>query len=165
MKNGKRRSWTTADVRTLKSLARKKTRAGKIAKTLKRTEGATRIDQKSVEGLPNNGRNFLDYTKLTPGVTIVQGPDGDELSINGQKGITNNVSVDGADFKAWLDGKLALEYTLGGTPGPSRSGAAPNPDLLPESNPVLKPPVSGRIGLWAKTDTTSYFKDYVVSMR
>ena len=42
MKNGKRRSWTTADVRTLKSLARKKTRAGKIAKTLKRTEGATR---------------------------------------------------------------------------------------------------------------------------
>ncbi len=63
-----------------------------------RTEGATRIDQKSVEGLPNNGRNFLDYSKLTPGVTIVQGPDGDELSINGQKGITNNISVDGADF-------------------------------------------------------------------
>src|SRR6185436_13665587 len=63
-----------------------------------RTEGATRIDEKAVEGLPNNGRNFLDYTKLTPGVTIVQGPDGDELSINGQKGISNNVSVDGADF-------------------------------------------------------------------
>jgi len=63
-----------------------------------RTEGATRIDQKSVSNLPNNGRNYLDYTKLTPGVTIVQGPDGDELSINGQKGIENNVSVDGADF-------------------------------------------------------------------
>ena len=63
-----------------------------------RTEGATRIDQKAVEGLPNNGRNFLEFTKLPPGVTIVQGPDGDELSINGQKGISNNVSVDGADF-------------------------------------------------------------------
>jgi len=63
-----------------------------------RTEGATRIDQKSVAGLPNNGRNFLDYSKLTPGVTTVQGPDGDELSINGQKGIENNISVDGADF-------------------------------------------------------------------
>ncbi|HKG17161.1 MAG TPA: carboxypeptidase-like regulatory domain-containing protein, partial [Solirubrobacteraceae bacterium] len=63
-----------------------------------RSEGATRIDDKSIEGLPNNGRNFLDYTKLTPGVTIVQGPDGDELSINGQKGIANNISVDGADF-------------------------------------------------------------------
>jgi hypothetical protein len=63
-----------------------------------RTAGTTRIDQKAVEGLPNNGRNFLEYTKMTPGVTIVQGPDGDELSINGQKGIHNNVSVDGADF-------------------------------------------------------------------
>jgi len=60
--------------------------------------GQTRIDVKSIESLPNNGRNFLDYTKLTPGVTVVQGPDGDELSINGQKGISNNVSVDGADF-------------------------------------------------------------------
>jgi hypothetical protein len=30
MKNGKRRSWTTADVRTLKTLARKKTAAGKM---------------------------------------------------------------------------------------------------------------------------------------
>lgn len=63
-----------------------------------RTEGATRIDDASLEGLPNNGRNFLEFVKLTPGVTVVQGPDGDELSINGQKGINNNVSVDGADF-------------------------------------------------------------------
>jgi hypothetical protein len=63
-----------------------------------RTEGSTRIDEKAVAGLPNNGRNFLEYAKLTPGVTTVQGPDGDELSINGQKGISNNVSVDGADF-------------------------------------------------------------------
>ncbi len=38
----KRRAWTTDHVRTLKTLARKKTRAASIAKTLKRTEGATR---------------------------------------------------------------------------------------------------------------------------
>ena len=38
----KRRSWTTEHVRTLKTLARKKTHAAKIAKTLKRSEGATR---------------------------------------------------------------------------------------------------------------------------
>lgn len=63
-----------------------------------RTEGATRLDEDAVSDLPNNGRNFLELTKLTPGVTIVQGPDGDELSVNGQKGISNNVSVDGADF-------------------------------------------------------------------
>jgi hypothetical protein len=42
-KNGsKRRAWTAADVKTLKGLARQKTRAAKIAKSLKRTEGATR---------------------------------------------------------------------------------------------------------------------------
>ena len=73
------------------------------------------------------------------------------------------MTVDGADFKAWLDGTLALEYTLGSQPGPGRNGAPPNPDLIPANNPVLQPPVSGRVGLWSKTDSTSYFKDYVVS--
>ena len=41
-RNSKRRSWTAADVRELKSAARKGTRARKIAKVLKRTEGPTR---------------------------------------------------------------------------------------------------------------------------
>jgi hypothetical protein len=63
-----------------------------------RTESATLIEQVAVEGVPNNGRNFLELTKLTPGVSIVQGPDGEEITINGQKGIQNNISVDGADF-------------------------------------------------------------------
>ena len=58
----------------------------------------TQIDAASIRSLPNNGRNFLSFMQLTPGVTIVQGPDGDEISINGQKGINNNISVDGADF-------------------------------------------------------------------
>jgi hypothetical protein len=38
----KRRAWTPEHLRTLKTLAKRKTRAAKIAKTLKRTEGATR---------------------------------------------------------------------------------------------------------------------------
>jgi len=38
----KRRAWTPEHVRTLKTLARKKTHAARIAKTLKRSEGATR---------------------------------------------------------------------------------------------------------------------------
>jgi hypothetical protein len=41
-KNSKRREWTKTDIRELKTLARGKTPAGKIARTLKRTEGATR---------------------------------------------------------------------------------------------------------------------------
>jgi hypothetical protein len=75
------------------------------------------------------------------------------------------MTVDGAACKAWLDGEVALEYTLGSMPGPGRNGAEPNPDLIPANNAVLRPPVSGRIGLWAKTDSTSLFKDYVVSRR
>jgi hypothetical protein len=38
----KRRAWTAKDVRTLKKLARKRTRAKQIARSLRRTEGATR---------------------------------------------------------------------------------------------------------------------------
>ena len=59
---------------------------------------ATRLGVEAVEGLPNNGRNVFNFTTLTPNVAIVQGPDGDEISIGGQRGIHNNVSVDGADF-------------------------------------------------------------------
>jgi 3-keto-disaccharide hydrolase len=73
------------------------------------------------------------------------------------------LTVNGADLKTTLDGAAALEYTLGSQPGPGRGGAAPNPDLIPSNNPVLQPPVNGKIGLWAKTDSTSYFKDYVVT--
>ena len=62
------------------------------------SETATRLPEAAVQDLPNNGRNFLNLTLLTPGVSIVQGPDGDELTIAGQRGIHNNISVDGADF-------------------------------------------------------------------
>lgn len=72
------------------------------------------------------------------------------------------MTVEGAGFKAWLDGKLALEYTLGSEPVAGRRGP-PNPDLFPANNPVLRLPVAGKVGLWSKTDSSSYFKDYVVS--
>lgn len=73
------------------------------------------------------------------------------------------LTLNGADLKAWLDGEIAMEYTLGSEPGPGRNGAPPNDDLFPKNNAVLRPPVMGRIGLWAKTDTTSLFKDFVYS--
>ena len=73
------------------------------------------------------------------------------------------VTVDGASVSATVDGKPALDYTLGSPPGPGRRGGPPHQDLYPENNPVLRPPVSGRVGLWSKTDSTSRFKDFVVS--
>ena len=72
------------------------------------------------------------------------------------------MTVDGASFKAWLDGTPALEYTLGSEPQAGRRGP-PNADLFPANNPVIRPPVAGKVGLWSKTDSTSYFKGYVVS--
>jgi Carboxypeptidase regulatory-like domain/TonB dependent receptor len=57
-----------------------------------------RLPEAAVMNLPNNGRNYLNLTLLTPNVAIVQGPDGDELTVAGQRGIHNNISVDGADF-------------------------------------------------------------------
>lgn len=63
-----------------------------------RVESSVSLGDEEIQGLPNNGRNFLDFSLLTPGATVAQGPDGAVISINGQKGINNNVSVDGADF-------------------------------------------------------------------
>jgi hypothetical protein len=63
-----------------------------------KVESSTRLPEEAVARLPNNGRNYLNLTLLTPSVAVVQGPDGDEISIAGQKGIHNNISVDGADF-------------------------------------------------------------------
>ncbi|HKR07879.1 MAG TPA: carboxypeptidase regulatory-like domain-containing protein [Gemmatimonadaceae bacterium] len=69
-------------------------------RTLEATKSAeaTRLPSQVVSGLPNNGRNYLNLMLLTPNVAITQGPDGDVFTIGGQRGIHNNVSVDGADF-------------------------------------------------------------------
>ena len=72
------------------------------------------------------------------------------------------LTVDGANVSATLDGAPAVEYTLGTEPPAGRKGP-PNADLFPANNALLRPPVAGKVGLWSKTDSTSYFKDYVVS--
>ena len=71
--------------------------AGGEAVETSRTELSTQINEKSVENLPINRRDFSRFALLTPGVSLVQGPDGDEITINGQKGLQNNISIDGAD--------------------------------------------------------------------
>jgi hypothetical protein len=78
---------------------------------------------------------------------------------------TLKMTIDGTRFTSSIDGVEALDYTFGSEPGPGRNGAAPHPDLFPANNPVLRPPMTGRIGLWAKTDSTSYFKDYLVEVK
>ncbi len=63
-----------------------------------KTVNATTVAEAAVAGIPNNGRNYLALTLVTPNVAVTQGPDGDVLSVAGQRGIFNNVSVDGADY-------------------------------------------------------------------
>ncbi len=73
---------------------------GELPSVVDRTDAtrSQRIREEVVDAVPSNGRNFLDLALLTPGASISQGPDGDELNINGQRGIFNNFIVDGADF-------------------------------------------------------------------
>jgi uncharacterized membrane protein len=48
-----------------------------------RTSVSTTIDQRSIENLPINGRNYQDFATLTPGVVIDRTRGGD-ISVGGQ---------------------------------------------------------------------------------
>jgi outer membrane receptor protein involved in Fe transport len=61
-----------------------------------RSTASTTVEEKAVSDLPVNGRNFLDFVTLTPGV--VRDPTrGGDLSFGGQRGPANSLLVDGAD--------------------------------------------------------------------
>jgi hypothetical protein len=62
------------------------------------TQTTTTIEEKSVGNLPVLGRKFEDLLTLTPNVSVVQGPDGDEINFAGQRGVFNNISLDGGDY-------------------------------------------------------------------
>jgi outer membrane receptor protein involved in Fe transport len=61
-----------------------------------RTSVSSTINQKAIENLPINGRNYQDFATLTPGVVIDRTRGGD-ISVGGQKGTLNNLQVDGVD--------------------------------------------------------------------
>ena len=71
--------------------------AAPVVDTLK-TESSTTLNETAVNTTPILGRKFEDLLTLTPGVSVVQGPDGDEITFSGQRGVFNNVSLDGGDY-------------------------------------------------------------------
>ena len=72
-----------------------------------KTESSATLNELSVSNLPVLGRKFEDLLTLTPGVSITQGPDGDEINFAGQRGIFNNISLDGGDYNNGFFGEQA----------------------------------------------------------
>lgn len=63
---------------------------------------STVITQEQIDSLPTNGRNFLSFTVITPGVTNDRTPQQGAsatsgLSFGGQRARSNNIMVDGVD--------------------------------------------------------------------
>jgi hypothetical protein len=60
------------------------------------------VSQQQIESLPINGRNFISFAVITPGVSTDQTPQQGAsatsgLTFAGQRGRSNNISVDGLD--------------------------------------------------------------------
>jgi len=79
-----------------------------------RSQVSSTVSETSIANLPVNGRNFIDFALLTPGVTrdVRTG----DISFAGQRGTLNSLVVDGADTNNTFFGQ-----TLGRT----GSGRAP----------------------------------------
>jgi hypothetical protein len=97
------------------------------AQVLIETESATlgtTVENTRLEGLPLDGRNVLDLAYLQPGVAPANNPNlstfgqGLGMSVNGGRGVENNVMLDGSNNN---------EVAVGGS-----TGAQPRPDALQE---------------------------------
>ncbi len=79
-----------------------------------RTQVTSTVSEVAVQNLPVNGRNFIDFALLTPGVTrdVRTG----DISFAGQRGTLNSLVVDGADSNNTFFGQTA---------GRTGSGRAP----------------------------------------
>jgi len=60
-----------------------------------RTQVSSTVDDRAVANLPVNGRNFIDFVLLTPGVT--RDVRAGDISFAGQRGTMNSLVIDGAD--------------------------------------------------------------------
>ncbi|HEX9502425.1 MAG TPA: carboxypeptidase regulatory-like domain-containing protein, partial [Thermoanaerobaculia bacterium] len=70
------------------------TAAAPIIETTK-SEVSSVVNEKAIQNLPTNGRNFIDFVLTTPGV--VRDVRGGDISFAGQRGTLNSMVVDGAN--------------------------------------------------------------------
>ena len=85
-----------------------------------RSQVSSTITESSVQNLPVNGRNFIDFALLTPGVTrdVRTG----DISFAGQRGTLNSLVVDGADNNNTFFGQTVGRTGSGRAPVPVQPG-------------------------------------------
>lgn len=81
-----------------------------------KTENSTNIDRGSIDGLPINRRNFLDFSTTTPRATADSLPSQgilptSGLSFNGQNGRLNNITIDGVDNNDNVSGAVRTTFS------------------------------------------------------
>ncbi|HVR38702.1 MAG TPA: TonB-dependent receptor [Thermoanaerobaculia bacterium] len=77
---------------------------------------ATVVSQEQIDSLPTNGRNFLAFSVLTPGVTTDRTPQQGAsatsgLSFGGQRARSNNIMVDGVDNNDPIVGAVRATFS------------------------------------------------------
>ena len=81
-----------------------------------KTAVASVLGRTQIDNLPVNGRDFLSFTLLTPGVVTDRSPSqgalaASGLSFVGQRARSNNVMVDGFDDNEVVQGAVAATYS------------------------------------------------------
>jgi outer membrane receptor protein involved in Fe transport len=89
-------SATTLDLKLKPGVSEEMTvmAAAPVIETTK-SEMSTVVNEKAIQNLPTNGRNFIDFVLTTPGV--VRDVRAGDISFAGQRGTLNSLVVDGAN--------------------------------------------------------------------
>ncbi|MCI0349021.1 MAG: TonB-dependent receptor [Acidobacteriales bacterium] len=80
-----------------------------------RSQVSTTVDSRSIQSLPVNGRNFIEFSLLTPGVNRDNTRPGD-ISFGGLRGTLNSLVVDGTDNNNTFFGQAAGRTGTGRAP-------------------------------------------------
>ncbi|HLJ72989.1 MAG TPA: TonB-dependent receptor, partial [Thermoanaerobaculia bacterium] len=80
------------------------------------TTVATVVGQEQIDSLPTNGRNFLSFSVITPGVTFDDTPQQGAsatsgLTFGGQRARSNNIMVDGVDNNDPIVGAVRATFS------------------------------------------------------
>lgn len=80
------------------------------------TSVSTVVGQEQIDSLPTNGRNFLSFTVITPGVTFDNTPQQGAsatsgLTFGGQRARSNNIMVDGVDNNDSIVGAVRATFS------------------------------------------------------